>query len=164
MVTTGGVVMDLVKFLKKELIWVDVSCETQEDIFKTVASQGEKLHYVTSHFLSKLLEREAVFPTGLKLDGYGVALPHTDPECVSEQFIAVLTSKKGIPFQLMEDKNQSVHAEVIFVLGLNEPHSQLEVLRQLMGIIQDKGNIRALNEANSAEQIIQILKKIAVNE
>ncbi|WP_088810668.1 MULTISPECIES: PTS sugar transporter subunit IIA [Listeria] len=154
--------MDLVKFLYKELIWTDTTCVTQEDVFKTVADKGAELHYVTNHFLGKLMEREAVFPTGLKLDGYGVALPHTDPECVNEQFIAVLTSKEGIPFQLMEDKNQHVKAEVIFVLGLNEPHSQLEVLRQLMGIIQDKGNIRALHAANSAEEIIQTLEKIAI--
>ncbi len=154
--------MDLVKFLHKELIWTDTTCVTQEDVFKTVADQGTELHYVTNHFLRKLKEREEIFPTGLKLDGYGVALPHTDPECVNEQFIAVLTSKRGIPFQLMEDKNQSVRAEVIFVLGLNEPHSQLEVLRQLMSIIQDKGNVQALNEASSADDMIQTLEKIAV--
>ncbi|WP_099222992.1 PTS sugar transporter subunit IIA [Listeria costaricensis] len=153
--------MDLVKFLKKEMIWVKTNCHDQQEVFQTVAASGQEHGYVTASFLEKLADREEVFPTGLKLDGYGVALPHTDPECVNEQFIAVLTTESGIPFNLMEDKNQSVKAEVIFVLGLNEPHSQLQVLQQLMGIIQDKENISALLEAKNEADIIDVLTKIA---
>lgn len=70
--------------------------------------------------------------------------------------------KDGIPFKLMEDAGQTVEANLIFVLGLNEPHSQLAVLQQLMGTIQDKDNVAALLRAKDEDEVKQILETIAV--
>lgn len=154
--------MDLVQFLKKGMVWVQSDIEKQEDLFQMVAESGKSEGYVTDDFLTRPTDREQTFPTGLKLDGYGVALPHTDPECVTEQFIAVITVKDGIPFKLMEDAGQTVEANLIFVLGLNEPHSQLAVLQQLMGTIQDKDNVAALLRAKDEDEVKQILETITV--
>lgn len=68
--------MDLVQFLKKGMVWVQSDIEKQEDLFQMVAESGKSEGYVTDDFLTRLTDREQTFPTGLKLDGYGVALPH----------------------------------------------------------------------------------------
>ncbi|WP_430535812.1 PTS sugar transporter subunit IIA [Listeria rocourtiae] len=154
--------MDLVAFIKKEMVWVQTPCQDQEELFTEVSTCAASQGLITDQFLKKLTEREAVFPTGLQLEHFGVALPHTDPECVTEQFIAVLTSEVGIPFKQMADANQETAANLIFVLGLNEPHSQLAVLQQLMGIIQKEKHVKALLAARTPDEIIETLSQVVI--
>ncbi|KAF3470341.1 PTS fructose transporter subunit IIA, partial [Listeria monocytogenes] len=56
----------------------------------------------------------------------------------------------------------TVEANLIFVLGLTEPHSQLAVLQQLMGTFQDKANVAALLRAIDEDEVRQILVTLAV--
>lgn len=153
--------MELTTFIKPEMMWLKVEENDRDAIFRLVAGEGERLGFVHDHFLTKLKGREEEFPTGLQLDGYGVAIPHTDPDCVIEQFIAVLTTDSAIPFQSMESKEKEVGVNVIFVLGLNEPHSQLEALQTLMAVIQDKANMKRIVEAETKEEVLGLLKVLA---
>lgn len=152
--------MHFEEFLKPELTWTKSDVSTHLDVFELIATKAHKESYVEDNFLEKIKEREENFPTGLELDGYAVAIPHTDPECVKEQFIAVLTSENGIPFKRMDDASKEVTANVVFMLGLNEPHSQLEVLQQLMGVLQNKETVKKLLTFNNENDIINYLKSI----
>lgn len=151
--------MGLEQFLKSDLIWINASCKKPQDIFEMVALKAREGNRVTENFLEKILERERVFPTGLQLDGYAVAIPHTDPECVNEQFIAVITSDEGILFKRMDDPNEEVVANAIFMLGLNEPHNQLEVLQQLVAILQDRTSVEKMLLMEDETDIIELLSK-----
>lgn len=152
--------MHFEEFLKPELIWTQSGVTTHLDVFELIATKAHKESYVTDDFLEKIKEREESFPTGLELDGYSVAIPHTDPECVTEQFIAVLTSENGIPFKRMDDAGKEVKANVVFMLGLNEPHSQLEVLQQLMGVLQNKKTVEKILSFDNGNDVIEYLKGI----
>lgn len=152
--------MHFEEFLKPELVWTKSGVTTHLDVFELIAEKAKKENYVTDNFLKKIKEREESFPTGLELDGYSVAIPHTDPECVTEQFIAVLTSENGVPFKRMDDASKEVKANVVFMLGLNEPHSQLEVLQQLMGVLQNKETVEKILSFNNGSDVIDYLKGI----
>lgn len=147
-------------FLKPELIWTNSDASTHLEVFELIAAKAHKELFVEDNFLEKIKEREETFPTGLELEGYAVAIPHTDPECVKEQFIAVLTSKEGIPFKRMDDASKEVKANIIFMLGLNEPHSQLEVLQQLMGVLQNKETVEKLLSFDNESDILKYLKGV----
>lgn len=54
--------------------------------------------YVTEGFTDAIIAREAVFPTGLQFEDYGVAIPHTDSDYVRETKIAIMTLKEPVPF------------------------------------------------------------------
>lgn len=153
--------MGLEQFLKKDLIWIKAPCKKQQDIFEMVALKAREGNRVTDNFLKKIIEREEVFPTGLQLDGYAVAIPHTDPECVNEQFIAVITSDEGIPFKRMDDPNEEVITNAIFMLGLNEPHNQLEVLQQLMAILQDRASVEKMLLMKDETEILELLSELS---
>lgn len=154
--------MGLEQFLKRDLIWIKAPCKKPQDIFEMVALKAREGNRVTENFLEKILERERVFPTGLQLDGYAVAIPHTDPECVNEQFIAVITSDEGILFNRMDDPNEEVIANAIFMLGLNEPHNQLEVLQQLVAILQDRPSVEKMLLMEDETDIIKLLSKLSI--
>lgn len=153
--------MNLGEFLKPEFIWIKAPSKTQQDVFELVAAKAKETDSVTDEFLSKINEREKTFPTGLQLEGYGVAIPHTDPECVNDQFIAIVTTEDGIPFKRMDDSSKEVHVNVIFVLGLNEPHSQLAVLQQLMSILQNKETVDNILKTENKEEIIHYLAQLS---
>lgn len=150
--------MELTTFIKPEMMWLNVEEKEQDAIFQLVAEEGKKRGFVRDHFLTKLTGREQEFPTGLQLDGYGVAIPHTDPDCIIKQFIAVLTTASPVPFQSMEKRDTEVGVNVIFVLGLNEPHSQLDALQTLMALIQNKANMEQIVNANTKEEVLALLK------
>lgn len=63
--------------------------------------------WVRQDFLERIEQREATFPTGLQLETFGAAIPHTDAECILTEFVAVVTNKQPVTFTSMEDINQS---------------------------------------------------------
>ncbi|WP_368296625.1 PTS sugar transporter subunit IIA, partial [Lactiplantibacillus plantarum] len=110
-------------------------------------------------FLPKIIKRESTFPTGLQLEHRGVAIPHTDADTINKEFVAVVVNDAPIAFSRMDDPEQKVDAKLVFVLGLNKPHAQLEMLQALMGIIQDDSLVNSLENAENFNQIHQLLSK-----
>lgn len=153
--------MNIEKFLKPEMIWLGEKATAPVEVFETVAEKGKEQGYVNGKFLEKIKEREANFPTGLQLEGYGVAIPHTDADCIDEQFVAVVIPEEGVSFKRMDDSSQEVEAQAIFVLGLNEPHSQLAMLQGLMGLLQNKDVVQTLRKTDSPEEVITYLTELS---
>lgn len=150
--------MELNKFINEKLIKVNLPCQDRNELFEMMHKEAFKYGYVESTFLEGLISRESVFPTGIKLSNYNVAIPHTDAVHVKEEFIAIVVPEKPIKFKLMEDENQEEEMNLIFMLGLNKPHSQLEVLQELMGLIQTEGLVKQIVEAKDLIEIQNILE------
>lgn len=145
--------MSLKSFLKDDLIKLNIECENRDHLLEILAEEALKRGFVTEQFLEKVKEREAAFPTGLSLSKYNVAIPHTDPEHVFEQFIAVATLEKPVSFHLMDDKNKEADIDVVIMLGLNEPHSQLTVLQQIMQVIQDEAKVEQIKHSTTVSEV-----------
>ena len=111
-------------------------------------------------FMKKFFKEKQNFPTGLNLGEIGVAIPHTDAEYIKEEFIAVCQLKNEVEFKSMEDADESVNVKLAFVLGLNQPHSQLTILQELMQLIQNKETVNALINANDKEDILKIIESL----
>ncbi|MXQ49285.1 PTS transporter subunit EIIA [Streptococcus pneumoniae] len=144
-------------YVVPELIFLNESFTSQNEFFEKIYDKAFSLGYVREDFLERIKAREATFPTGLQLEDMGVAIPHTDAECVLKEFVAVVTTSP-VGFKSMEDINQDVSVEIAFVLGLNEPHSQLEMLQSLMGLLQNKEILSELKQAKTSEEVIQLVK------
>ena len=156
--------MYLIDFLKEKMIWLDNRCRNTIELFQMVSDQALQLDLVTTSFLSKINERESCFPTGIQLNGYGIAIPHTDPDCIKEQFIGIIIPQKTISFKSMENEKQVVNVDLIFILGLNQPHCQLTVLQQIMRVIQNKNYVNQVVKAKNYNEIIQIFQNISLED
>ncbi|AVK49270.1 MULTISPECIES: PTS sugar transporter subunit IIA [Clostridium] len=152
--------MELVKFINEKLIKVNLPCKDRNELFKMMHDEAFKYGYVESSFLDGLISRESIFPTGIKLNNYSVAIPHTDAVHVKKEFIAIVVPENPIQFKLMEDEKQEEKVNLVFMLGLNKPHSQLEVLRELMDLIQREDLVKQIIRATSQEDIENILNKL----
>lgn len=148
--------MELKNFINEKLIKANLKCKDKNELFKIMHDEAFKNGYVESSFLDGLISREKVFPTGIKLNNYNVAIPHTDAVHVKEEFIAIIVPESPIEFSLMEDENQKEEVSLIFMLGLNKPHSQLEVLKELMSLIQREDLVKQIVEAKNQNEITNI--------
>ncbi|VDG31995.1 galactitol PTS, EIIA [Lactobacillus plantarum JDM1] [Lactiplantibacillus mudanjiangensis] len=152
-------VVEVSDYLRDQLILLHTSFKSSEELFTAVNAKAEAGGFVTDQFLPKIIKREATFPTGLQLEKRGVAIPHTDADTIKKEFVAVIVNDEPINFSRMDDPEQKVGAKLVFVLGLNKPHAQLDMLQALMAIIQDDSLITEIESANSNETIHQLLSK-----
>ncbi len=152
--------MEIIKYINENMVLPSLECETKEELFKAIHNIGIENGYIKEEFYEKILQREQNFPTGLNLGEIGVAIPHTDAEYIKEEFIAVCQLKNEVEFKSMEDADESVNVKLAFVLGLNQPHSQLTILQELMQLIQNRETVNALINANDKEDILKIIESL----
>lgn len=152
--------MKLSDFFKKNLVTANLEVNSSDEFFSEVSKVALENGFVTDEFEINVKKREDNFPTGIQLEGYGIAIPHTDSEYVKEEFIYVTTFKKPIHFSSMEDANAKVEVSIAFLLGLRKAENQLEVLQQLMSIFQDREVIEKLTSAENDENLYEVLKTI----
>jgi PTS system galactitol-specific IIA component len=67
--------------------------------------------------------------------------------------------QEPVTFYSMEDNTQQVKAQIIFVLGLNQPHAQLEMLQSLMGLLQNETVLSELLLATTENELVTTIKK-----
>jgi galactitol PTS system EIIA component len=148
-------------YLKKNLIINKLEAKTREDIFQASFKLLYSNNFVKQSFLEGLIEREKVFPTGLRIGKYNVAIPHTDAIHVLKPAISVMTLKDPVTFRCMDGSGQ-VDVNIVFTMALNKPHSQILMLQQLMNLIQDEKTMESILEKDDAESIYNLLNKIDI--
>ena len=146
------------EYLNKDLIINNLEAKTTDDIFYALSEMLLKANYVKDSFYDGLVKRESKFPTGLTLGKYNVAIPHTDAIHVIKPAIAIATLKHPVTFNNMDGDGQ-VDVNVVFAMVLNEPHSQIMMLQQLMLLIQNEDVLKSLNEAKDSEELYDIVSK-----
>lgn len=146
-------------YLKEPLIFVQEIYDSRDELLEQVYQRAFNLGWVREDFLSRIKEREETFPTGIQLQNLGAAIPHTDSECVLQEFVAVVTNERPVVFNNMEDKAVQVKTDIVFVLGLNQPHAQLEMLQSLMGLLQNETLLSEMLLASNEVSLLEVIRK-----
>lgn len=141
------------QYLNYNMIFLNQSFESTDQLFEFVADRASKEGLVTDQFLPKIKTRESTYPTGLQLENQGVAIPHTDADTIRKDFIAIITNTKNVPFKRMDDPNAQVDVKLAFVLGLSQPHAQLEMLQALMTLLQDDTFLTQIESASTVDDV-----------
>ncbi|MPW25330.1 PTS sugar transporter subunit IIA [Alkalibaculum sp. M08DMB] len=142
----------------KDLVLIDVDASSDGEAIEKVATHLLNKGLVKESYIKAIMEREKVFPTGLPTEGYGVAVPHTDVEHVIEQAICIATLKNPVPFKVMGSIDEMVDVKVLFMLALKEPHSQLEMLQAVIGIVQKPDILEKICTEKDTQTIFDIVK------
>ena len=117
-------------FFKKEF-------SEKEELFHFIAENFREAGYVTKEFEEGIKKREESYPTGLVLQEYCVAIPHTDADKVVKSQLQFVTLEKPVKFFQMADNQSEIEVNFIVSLALKEPHAQLEMLQKLMAMFSD---------------------------
>lgn len=147
-------VSELSDFIDESVIFINKTYASQQELFEDIYKVVLEKNFVREDFLKRVQAREEEFPTGIQLENMGVAIPHTDSECIQREFVAISTLEQPILFQRMDDKNKSTAVTIVFLLGLNQPHTQLNMLQTLMGLIQDENKLKTISDSKNKETMV----------
>jgi PTS system galactitol-specific IIA component len=130
------------------------------EVLQQLAEILIKKKYADQELSTAIIEREREFPTGLELkEDVNVAIPHADAKYVRKPVIVVAKLAKPVKFQHMVDRKE-IDVDTIFLLALNEPHSQIQTLQKLASSFEDEKILLRIKFAKNSEELAGLLKEV----
>ncbi|MFS0750557.1 PTS sugar transporter subunit IIA [Oceanobacillus sp. 1P07AA] len=142
---------------EEDVILLDLDAEKNDEVLKKMGQNLVDLGYVKESFIPAIIEREEEFATGLPTISVSVAIPHTDAKHVNTKTISVGVLKSPVDFVIMGEDSETTPVQIVFMLAMDEPHSQLSLLQDLMKLFQDESFLQQLvveSDASSVKQLI----------
>lgn len=146
-------------FFDESVILMEVKGETKEAVLEEMGNNLVQKGLVKDSFVEAVIAREKEFATGLPTAGVAVAIPHTDVEHVNTKTISVGILKKPVAFGIMGEEEEMVNVELVFMLAMNETHSQLALLQKLMEIFQNEETLKYLMKETDATRIKETIEQ-----
>ena len=146
--------------LDENLITMNADVETAEDCIRLAAGLFEKYGYVKPGYGDAVVEREAVYPTGLPGKGINIAIPHTNNTLVNRPAVGVVVPNKPIKFSMMGMKDNVLDCDIILPLVVKDSHQQIDMLKKMMKIIQNSELLMRIKDSRTKEEIIQCLSSL----
>ena len=145
--------------LVSEAVILGMDAENADEVIRNIGGKLLYAGYVRETFTNAVLKREKTIPTGLPLSGiHNVAIPHTDVEHVIKPGIGLATLVRPVVFQNMVSPEEAIDVQLVFVLALEQPKSQIEMLQEVAQVLQRPDVVNALMEAKNLYQVREALK------
>jgi PTS system galactitol-specific IIA component len=149
--------MSLSKYLNESAISLNLEAETSTDVICHLGQKLMNAGLVKDSFIDAAITREISFPTGLKLAGeIHVAIPHTDIVHVIKSGVAMAVLKRPVVFQNMEMPSDQVIVSIVFLLALDQPHAQIEMLQEIAKVLQDQEIMQRLMRAKDSKDVLEV--------
>ena len=146
--------------LKKELIRIGLEGETSEDVLRALAGVFVEAGVAKESYPDAIVLRESKYPTALPATSFDIAVPHTFAEHVNEPAMGVAVLAHPVQFQQMGSPDITLHPQVLFMLAITDPKDQIELLKKIMGIIQDVEVLNKIKNAKSEQEIYDLVGPI----
>ncbi len=150
--------MNILDFLVPGSVALHYAASDSEDVISHLGRLLFDAGYVRDSFVDAALDRESRLPTGLPLSGgVNAAIPHTEVEHVLKPGLAMATLSAPVTFQNMVSPEEAVPCQLVFVMALDQPKAQIEMLQEIAGILQNPTIINSLMKANDFEEVRETL-------
>lgn len=154
--------MQQLTLVNPELIIINLDSSEKEEVLTIIAKKLISKGYARESYLKAILNREKDYPTGLPTSGVGVAIPHTDIEHVIKPGVAVATLKNPVKFNVMGNPDEQVDVKLVFMLAINEPNTQIDLLKKLVSIFQREDLLLKLISINNETEFANLFNS-AIN-
>lgn len=152
--------MNILDFLVPSSVALHYTAADSKDVITHLGKCLFDAGYVRDTFVDAALDRESRLPTGLPLSGdVNAAIPHTEVEHVMKPGLAMATLSAPVIFQNMISPEEAVPCQLVFVMALDQPKAQIEMLQEIAGILQNPAVISDLMSANDFEAVRVVLLK-----
>lgn len=141
----------------QDLIDLNISVNTEEQLFDLVGSRAINSAYANLGYISNLEKRELSYPTGLKFPQISLALPHVDPQYVNKPFIYIARTNKALKVKQMGDSLEMQSSNFLF-LGLKNGKKQPELLSQIISAFQDGQFVDKFKNTKTASDMLKLLE------
>ncbi|PXZ08461.1 PTS galactitol transporter subunit IIA [Gilliamella apicola] len=140
----------------------NIKFKDERDALTFISEQLQQKNIVKKSHLKALIEREALFPTGIALDGYAVAIPHCEAEHAISPAIYIIRPQSPVVFN-RADEDSTVEVSLIISLVVTSPEDQLNLLKALFSNLQNKEFYHFLISAE-ANEVAEHFKKVIINQ
>lgn len=148
----------LTEFLVPEAVCLNLDVQCAEEVVKHLGERLQEAGYVRDTFVEAVMNREKTLPTGLPLNGQvNAAIPHTDVVHVMKPGLALATLTQPVDFCNMVMPVEKVPVRLVFVMALDQPKAQIEMLQQIAGVLQDKEVVDHLMQAVTFQDVQKVL-------
>ena len=144
--------------LKENLIFPELEVKNSSEIMEEMGAAFIREGLCKESYINALINRESEFPTGIDIDGFGIAIPHTDVSHVNESGIGIATLRKPVKFIQMGTDDEEVETRVVVMLAVDNPQKHLSTLQSILEVLQDKNVLYQLSNAKEKKEVIEIIK------
>ena len=127
-------------YIAPELILMDIEAKTDQEAIEILAKHLYEKGIVKESYIEAVKEREKVFSTGLNFEEMGIA-------------VGIL--KKDVKFCHMGMPDEPVACEMMFMMAIEKPESQVDFLGKMMDIFQTEGYLKGLKSCKTPEELAQ---------
>lgn len=145
--------------MDKDLILLDQEAACENDVFEILGGAFIEKGYSKSSYVEALKEREANYPTGLDINGFGIAIPHTESAHVLRETEGIMTLKKPVRFIQMGSDDIEVNVNVVMMLAIENPQQHIRKLQRILMIVQDEAVLRKIYHAKTPQEVIECIKE-----
>ncbi|MFO7891000.1 MAG: PTS sugar transporter subunit IIA [bacterium] len=148
--------INLSKFFRKELFIPSLKSEKKEKILKELIKPLIQLDLIKNEDIlyQTIIKRETLGSTGI---GKSVAIPHCRTLTVSDINIVFGLSKKGVPFNAIDNKD--VHIFFLIVAPPQDKNNRyLPLLGKIVEIVRNSKMHKALLKVEDYNSLIKIIK------
>jgi len=144
--------------IDKDLIFLDPKVKSIDMLFELMCAELEKRGFIGADFFKSLIERERKFPTGLDTGKIKIAIPHTDPDRVIIEGMAVAVIKKPLDFAEMGYQGKRlVPVSIVFLLLLKK--GKVEFYHKLLNKIKNSDILLKIYESSSRQDACRLLTR-----
>ena len=150
----------IAELLQPTCVLLNQKFDNSEDIIRAISMELYKAGFVKESFAQAAIDREKNLPTGLPLaGGANAAIPHTEIEHVIKPALGLVTLTREVNFQNMVNPQESVPVRMVFVLALEQPKAQIEMLQEIASVLQNPDLVERILKAESFKEVISELRK-----
>ncbi len=150
--------MNISQLLVPQAILLHVTAPDSSSVIRLLGEPLYQMGYVNDGFIDATLRREASMPTGLPLGGaFNAALPHVDLEYVRKPAMALATLQQPVVFHHMVMPEEEVPVQLVLMLALDQPKSQIEALQEIAQLLQNPEVVSGLMTADTPQDVFAFL-------
>ncbi len=142
----------------EDLILLNQDFKDCREVIETLAGMAKEQGLVDDTYLPAILTREEDYPTGLELP-VPIAIPHIDTGC-KRSFVSIATLNEPVVFKSMDRSGTELKVKIVFLFGILDPKSQIEILRRFARSFSNKEKIMELVEAGSKSEMMALLNNL----
>jgi mannitol/fructose-specific phosphotransferase system IIA component (Ntr-type) len=155
--------MKFADFISRKAIRAQLSAVDKESAIREMVlallEAGEVAADQADSIVKAIMKREALGSTGI---GRGVAVPHTKHPSVDRLMGTVAVSKMGVDFASLD--GEVVHLFFLLISPPDRPGDHLRALENISRQLRNDTFCRFLKQANTAEDILQLLDEADNNQ
>jgi PTS system galactitol-specific IIA component len=143
--------------------YVDLEAGSYRDVLTHLGKYAVDRGFATEGYVDALLDREAAFPTGLEIPtaSFDIAIPHADPEHVLEPALVLALPPDPVPFNDMNDPDDTVEASAVLLLVAGEDDRYATFLSNLANLFQEPGFAAAVEERD-ADRVLSLVDEVCL--